>query len=83
MLAILILGYILFFMLCCLGSCVCCLLCVAARGGNSDNARTTSLANNIPYLNAIKSLKKEKYHDIEDKDTETCVICMCAFGDED
>lgn len=37
----------------------------------------------IPYLNAIKSLKKEHFHDVPVKSMTECVICMENFKDND
>jgi len=41
------------------------------------------MVDRIPYISAIKGLRKENFHGVEDKSTYTCVICMIDFAEED
>lgn len=57
------------------------LLCIffVAYGRDHDRESNNSIVEHIPYLNAVQSLKKQKYSDKSEKILEQCVICMVDF----
>lgn len=57
----------------CCGACaLCCMLCCAS--GGAQNSLVDKIP--LPYMDAVKSLKKKKFADIKDKHMDQCAICM-------
>lgn len=48
-----------------------------------NHNRSDAHLDRIPYLAAIKALKKEHYHDVPVKTMTECIICMEIFKDND
>jgi len=49
----------------------------------SGGVQNSRIVDTIPYLNAVKSLKRLKYEEKENKMLDSCVICMIDFKDSD
>ena len=78
-------GYLFFFaygMICCVFSCLCCSILGAA---GSNRAQMDQMVARVPYANAISSLKRKNFKNVEEKakNMDDCVICMSAFKDDD
>ena len=68
MMTIIAFGYIYFFIyaliLCCGGMFICCLMCGGANSANNP------VVDKIPYMNAVKSLKKKEFTEVKNKNMD-------------
>ena len=76
-------GYIFFFgygVICCLISCLCCMVCSQGRSGQMDQ-----MVDRVPYMAAVSSLNKKEFKEVnsKSKNMTECVICMSEFKEED
>jgi hypothetical protein len=66
MLMVLLYGYISLVLFTLFVGCFCILLVLSAFNMHNNNGITSHM-NRIPYINAIKSMKKEHFVDVQDK----------------
>lgn len=81
MMVLIAFGYIYFALICC---CTCCVLpilcCVAIRSNN----QLDQMVDRIPYGEAIKSLSRTTFKNVQDKNDQTsCCICMEDYLETD
>ena len=78
-------GYILFIVyliLCCVGSCVICAICCMRR---EADLRNNPVVARVPYINAVQSLNKKKFENVNENNRamEQCAICLQDYQDND
>ena len=80
---IIAMGYILFAMYATIACCLSCLCCVIVCFRGEGAVNTQEMVARIPYANAISSLNKKAFSNIQNKNMSECVICMMDFKEED
>ena len=80
MIVIIAFGYVYFIiygLLCC---CLACLVCMGACFRPEIAGNQNTFMSRLPYMEAIQSLNKKRFDNVEVKSMTECVICMIDFS---
>ncbi|CDW75663.1 zinc finger protein [Stylonychia lemnae] len=78
-------GYILFLVYGLLTCCCLCASCILCCGGGARNGQQPQFVGRIPYMNAVKTLNKKNFKNIDEtnKNMTECLICLAQFQDDE